>query len=183
VETDRGTRTVEAIDSNNFRISLGSPYDINKTNRIIEVADREYTRAVTINNKQYMITPLTVHQRGAVFFTSDDSLESLRQFSKNIIRSNDQTLHSLQPIFVQILSREDIIVHTWYRGYPKDYISTAAIGATAAIVNGFCDREVIIHNKHEHCYYQWEQTTNEILFTASPKYVFSCSYYYEEREI
>lgn len=183
VETDNGIREIEAIDSNNFRISLGPPFNLETNGEMKELPNREYTQSVVLDNRQYMITPLLLQQKGAIFFTNEESIDSMKQLSESFMKSSDQQLRSLQPIFVIVLSREDIIVYTWYKRFPKDYISAASLGATASIVNGFCDNEIIIHNKQEHCYFQWNQESNNILVTAAPKYVFSGSYYFEERTI
>jgi diaminopimelate epimerase len=183
VETEQGLRLIQAIDSRNFRLSIGTPYYVGEEENtpLREFPNREYTDTVHIHSRKYVITPVRIQQNGAVLFSENNTKRELKDLSLHIYK-NYTSAQPVLPVFVRIVSREDIWIDTWFKFPPVEYSSAASIGGVAAVLNGFCDRELVLHKGAEECYFQWHHSNNEVFITASPQYVFSGSYYFEEHE-
>jgi diaminopimelate epimerase len=195
VETDEGPRTITAVDSNNFSLSLGSPYTLpfsldtgryadsvtekERGSELREIPDGEFTEKIQLRGKQYAVTPVHLHRNGVVLFSDEFTTEKLKQIARDIRRFYSAEMELL-PIFVRVLSREDLHIRTWFPSPPADYVSASAMGGIAGVINGFCDRDIVVHSGLEEYYMQWVSQDNSIHFTASPQYAFSGSYYMED---
>ncbi len=175
VETDTGDRTVEFIDSNNFRISLGTPKD-EEMNEITENPDGEYAVAIEIDRRKIPITPIHLQGYGAVFFYSELLKEDLKILSGKILQ-NKELPASTQPVFVQIYSRDELSVTAWFDGNEVDYAFVCGLSIAASVLNGLTDREAVIHCNKKESFIQWNEDTNEIFYTGTAKYIFSGSFY------
>ena len=84
--------------------------------------------------------------------------------------------------FVRLINKEEIQVRIWKRGVGESLSCVACASATvvAAAINGFSDREVMVHLKGGDLFIQWNEKNNHIFVTSSAFYVFSGSYYFEE---
>ncbi len=182
VQTNPGIRTIEFIDSNNFRISLGIPKDT-ELNELKENPDGEYTTTLAIDEKHIPVTPLHLQAFGAVSYSFDSKKENLKYFSKRI--SQHITLpESVQPVFAHIYSRDELSVKSWFSGNEIDYSFICGLSIVASVLNGFTDREAVVHCHKKKGYVQWIETTNEVLYTGSAIYIFSGSFYLnEDKEI
>lgn len=182
VETSNGIRIIDAIDSNNFRVSLDSPKTEGGENELKEFADTEYNQAINVHGKTYSVTPLHIERDGMVLLSNEIPRIEMKTLAKDMPRLLS-TERKPVPIFVRVMSREDITVFVWFQRPPIDYSSAAAIGGLAAMVNGFCERDIIVHKKNEEHYLQWSTVNNTVYFTGSPRYVFSGSYYMDDEEL
>ncbi|MCK4540806.1 MAG: hypothetical protein KAU17_01080 [Spirochaetales bacterium] len=179
VETINGPKGVDCIDSNNFRISLGIPETLSGTPLQEEVSE-VFTQLVEVEGKNYPITPVRVGRAGGVLLFRDEPVEGLKFLSRKIEKSNFFGVQLL-PVFGKVFSREELLVNTWFREQGVDFSSAGSIATVAAIVNGFCDREVLLHIQGKDSFLQWVEPTNEIFLTGSAEYVFSGTYYFDEQ--
>jgi diaminopimelate epimerase len=198
VETEGGPRNITAVDSNNFTVSLGPPFTLpfsldngrysdtvtpkTKGEELREIPDGEFTEKIQLRGKQYAVTPVRLHRNGVVLFSEEFTTEKLKQIARDIRRFCTDEMELL-PVFVRVLSREDINIRTWFLSAPVDYVSASAMGGIAGVINGFCDRDIVIHSGLEEYYMQWVSQDNTVHFTASPRYAFSGSYYMEEESL
>ncbi|HUZ17899.1 MAG TPA: hypothetical protein VMV68_05895 [Spirochaetia bacterium] len=175
VESTDGVRTVDFIDSSHFRVRLGVPKTHPGGSDLREQPDAEYQRTVEVDGKRISITPLNLSLPGAVVF-SEESSSRLRQLGKGIRGLG------LHPIFCSVYSKDELSVRTWFEREPADYSSACAVATVGAVVNGFAERDVVVHcNKHD-LYIQWVESPNEVLVTGTADYVFSGTFYFDEEE-
>ena len=168
---------IEVIDSESFRISLGPPRSLDGSRELSEDPDSEANLFVEVDGKRRVVTPLFVNRPFLVV------VSSMRGPSvKNLTKSVRMAVPSLKalPVFLRIISREEIAVYTWQPASLQDCTSSVAAAAAAGILNGFCDNDLVVDFKGHTLFVQWMQRTNQILVTATPRYVYSGSYYLEE---
>ena len=179
VECKEGVRTVDFIDSSHFRVALGRPRKLDGSAELREEPDREYTLAIEIDGKKEAVTPLFLQYHGAVLFYTELSEGRLKHLSREL-RSSENFSHPVHPIFVQVFSKDELLMRTWFRKETVDYSSAAGIATVGAVLNGFAERDVIVHCNGQELFAQWTQGTNELFVTGSADYLFSGTFYYDE---
>ena len=176
------SHAIDVIDSESFRISLGTPKTLDGEREVLEEPDTDSNQFVEIDGQRHVATPLRV-QRPFMVVLSTLKGSSVRDLTRSMRRS----LPSVRalPVFLRVISREEIRVHSWQPALLQDCTSTVAAAAAAGILNGFCDNDVVVNYKGHTLFVQWVQQTNRLLVTASPRYVYSGSFHLadpEERE-
>ena len=177
VETGRGPRSIEAIDSESFRLSLGPPRSLDGLRDLTEEPDTEANTFIEIDGKRQVVTPVFVHRPFLVVVSAMKG-SSVRELTRAVRRSVPG-IEAL-PVFLRALNREEISVHSWQSAQVQDSASTVAAAAAASILNGFCDNDLVVDFKGHTLFVQWVQRTNQLLVTATPRYVYSGSFYMEE---
>ncbi len=179
VECSDGVRTVDFIDSSNFRISLGSPTSIESDAELKELPDGEYQQTIEIEGRRLPVTPIQIQYPAAVVFSGDAGRTKLMRLSRSI-RHSPEFEATMHPIFCRVYSKDEIEVHTWFKREAIDYSSAAGIATVGSVLNGLTDREAIVHCNRQELYVQWVQSSNEVLVTSAAEYLFSGTYYVEE---
>ncbi len=178
VECSGGERTVDFIDSSHFRVSLGVPLDVASGAEIREEPDREYAAAVLVDGRNHIVTPLRLQYDAAVHFHGGLSREKLMRLSRSLRKAGIRP--AIHPIFAQVYSKDEMLVRNWFKREPVDYTSAAGIATVASTLNGFTEREALVHCNDEDVFVQWVESTGEVLATASASYLFSGTYYLDE---
>jgi len=180
IETKIGNMGLQIIDSYNLRVNICAPYIIDNSQEIVERLDIKYTGSIMIDDKEYTFTPLFLVSPHAVLFVTDYNFP-IHTIGRKIEK------HPRFPIkinveFVRVFSREEIQIRGWKRGVGETY--SCSIGASAAVVaavlNGFTEREVVVHVKGGDLYIEWNEDTNHVFISGPAQYVFSGTYYFDE---
>lgn len=182
VECPTGIKTVDFIDSNHFRISIGTPRSIDDMSELHELPDRDYHKTVEVDGKKVPFTPVHLQYSAAVVFAGDTGRSKLKRLSRSMRRSPAMTDPG-HPVFSRIYSKDEIEIFTWFKQEAVDYASAAGAATVSAVLNGLSDREVIAHCNKQELYVQWVQSANEVLVTSAADYIFSGSYYLEEEHV
>ena len=177
-EIDGEVRTLDIIDSRSFRISLGAPVFFETGRELLEQPDFDYNINLKVNNKDYVVTPVSFAMNGIVYFPGDMKVQVQKELSGRLKDILKKELH-FQPVFTQVYSREELLVRSWFSKTPVDFSSLAGMATVASVINGFADREPLVHLNRQELFVQWNGRTNHALVTAKPDYVFSGSYYAE----
>ncbi|MEW5816975.1 MAG: hypothetical protein AB1798_16470 [Spirochaetota bacterium] len=184
VEVSSGLHTIEIIDSNHFRISLGSPCYVDSDEQIIEKPDTEYTVSVAVDGKKIIVTPLRLYLNCIIFFYGNMSYKSQRHLALKIIGAfpaADRTV----TVFTRVYSRDEISIKIWYTKtgrqiLPVDYTAASAAAAVAAVLNGFTERDTYVHCNRNGMFAQWNQRSNRVYATSTAQYLFRGTYYLEK---
>ncbi len=170
------TRTVRAIDSSSFRIDLGRPVSLIDEQELSDSSNREYNSSILVNEKWVNLTPVRCRLDCAVIFgkISRGSMRNLDMLLREHVASED-----MQPVFLRVLSPEEVRIHTWFHGDSSDFSATAAAAAVASVANGFSERIVSAHFGDEALFIEWNQSSNRVFVTGTPSYVFTGSMYIE----
>ncbi len=182
VETMKRTIGIEVIDSRSLKVDMGAPFLIDNSSELKEIADMEYTKTLEIDGKSYTYTPVSMGNPHAVIFVSDYNFDLHKLGSQ--IEHHPHFPNRTNVEFVQIYSREEIRMRVWERGSGETLAcgTGASASVVASVLNGFTDREVLVHLNGGDLMINWSEEDNHIYIIGPAEYVFTGTYYYEERE-
>ncbi len=178
VEAGEELRSIESIDSANFRVSIGIPRDFSGA-EIRERPDGEYARPLLVENREVSVTPLAFTDPSYALFYEEEDLSRLKSLFHALCSLPSET-HP-HPVFVQVISREDTMIRTWFSsGAAADYCEPSAVACAASVLNGLAEREMVVHIGEHLKFVQWLSRTNEVFVTSAPDYAFSGSFYIDD---
>jgi diaminopimelate epimerase len=182
VQTGKLRQGVEVIDGRNISITSGSPYSWDGQTKLKEHPERSFSRSLRLGEKSFTFTPVLLDRPHAVFYASPYDL-GFEEFGR-LIRGHEDFPRHTSYVRATVLSREALSIRVWESGALESL--TAEGGANAAVVasvlNGLCDREVLVHLDGGNLFVEWCEEDNLLYTTGPVEYVFTGTYYYEEEE-
>ena len=179
----RGQRSIalQVIDSSNIRQDLGPPFLLGGEEELKELPDMTFTKPVIIEKQEYSCTPVFIENPQAVLFVSAFG-GNLHHLAKKIDHDPLFPEGTGSVSFVRLFSREEFQVRAWRRNENELHAcpKTAAASLVAAALNGFSDREALVHLRGGDLFVEWNEASNHIFFTGPVEYVFSGNFYFEE---
>jgi len=171
---------LEVIDSNNLCLDMGPPYLFDNSQELKEQTVNEYNTSLIINDKEYTITPISMGNPHAVVFVQDYNFPVHATGKK--IEHHPMFPEHTNVEFVRLINKEEIQIRIWKGGVGESLSceTCASAAVIAAAINGFSDRDVMVHLKGGDLFIEWNEKDNHIFVTGSALYVFSGSYYFEE---
>jgi diaminopimelate epimerase len=182
ISTPGGIKSIEAIDSANFRISLSPPLDP-EGNKLKEMISTDTGSYLSLDGKTYPVTPVVIVQLfGALFFDSDPK-KGKKKMGKALAKAG-LFAKEFHPLFIQLYSDDDISFWPWWdSGYGLQETSLAAgAAAVAAAIRGFTGRSLMTRCGKDDFYIEWKEPDGELLLTGGAKYVFTGDYYFDEED-
>ncbi|MBN2353931.1 MAG: diaminopimelate epimerase [Spirochaetales bacterium] len=178
----RGNTAVplEIVDSVNVRQDLGAPRGLDSAAELREVSDAVFARPIVIDDHEYACTPVVIDGTHAVLFVAGFGVSPHRLARK--IEKHPMFTGGADVLFVRVFSREELEVRAWKKGGTESYAcpKTASAGLVAAALNGFAEREALVHLRGGDLFVEWDEASNHVFFTGPAEYVFSGNYYFEE---
>lgn len=169
---------IRVVDSRHFSFSIGVPREIGG-GELVEKSGKEYGKTVTFYNRYFTFTPLFLKYPGIVHFVGDMTVRELKQIHHRLLHTRLLGTPA-QPVFVQTYSRDEIFMRTWYRNsLQPDFTVSAAHSLIGAVVNGFADRQSLVHCPDGQIYIQWDKITGDVFVSGTAEYTFSGSIYLE----
>ncbi|MBI9102804.1 MAG: hypothetical protein JEY99_10345 [Spirochaetales bacterium] len=178
VETIRGIRRVELLDSRNFRLNLGSPLAYN-LNPLKPDPDIDFSELIRLQDRNLSMVPLFLGKKGAAFLDGGQYRGRRKEIIKNLKNLSNKE-DSPHPIFVTIRERDEIGVDSPLDRLNSDNVSSCALGGSAAVLSGLTENELLIRSRRSRYYYEWDSDTNSVFITGSADYAFSGSFYFDE---
>jgi diaminopimelate epimerase len=178
VETRRGVVRAQAIDSRNIRLDLGLPVSPEAAAEIRESPAAAFAVSLEVGGRLLSYTPVSVGTPFGIFFVPGFG-SSTERAARRI------ALHPGFPAgagvaFAQVIDRETLGLRAWDRGRRVPSCSCAAAAVVAAVVNGFCDREVFVRLPGGDLFLEWREETNRLHLTGPALYTFTGTYPFEE---
>jgi diaminopimelate epimerase len=177
-----GSFHVEMIDGRNVTVELGPPYRWRDGRELKETSNLDIDERIAIGKKDYTITPLEFFDVHSVTFDSESSI-NLPRLGRYLARLS---VFPEKPTveLVRVYSRDEINVRIWSQAGREVYSSSAGDGAAvvAAVIHGFTDREVLVHNRGGDIFVKWGESNNRIYVTSSVEYSFIGTYYWDAEE-
>jgi diaminopimelate epimerase len=172
---------LQIIDSSNIRQDLGPPYALNGTGELKEQPDTVFAKPMTIDNHDFSCTPVVLEHPHAVLFVTGFS-SALHRLAKKVEASPLFPEGAGSVAFIRLFSREEMQVRAWRKGESELHAcpKTAGAALVAAALNGFAEREALVHLRGGDLFVQWEEATNHVYFTGPADYVFTGNFYFEE---
>jgi diaminopimelate epimerase len=87
-------------------------------------------------------------------------------------------------VFARLLNREEISLRAWRMGSGELLAADGTAGAAlvAAVLNGFGERQCLVHLESGNLFVEWSESDNLVYASGAADYVFLGTYYYEEGE-
>ncbi len=180
IETMKKTIVVNVIDSKNLMVDMGTPLTTDTGEELKEIAVEDYTKNIIIDGKTYTYTPVAMPNPHAVIFVSDYNF-NLHEVGKKVEHHPDFP-NRTNVEFIQVYSREEIRMRVWERGSGETMAcgTGACASVVASVLNGFTDREVLVHLNGGDLFIEWSDSDNHVYMTGPVEYAFTGKYYYEE---
>jgi diaminopimelate epimerase len=172
---------LEIIDSVNIRQDMGPPLALGGDEELKERPDAIFARPVIVDNHEYSCTPVVLDSPQAVLFVTGFG-GPLQHLARTIEQAPLFPDGAGSVVFVRLFSREELQVRAYKKNEHELHACprVAAASLVAASLNGFTEREALVHLRGGDLFVEWDETTNHVFFTGPAEYVFSGSYYFEE---
>jgi len=172
-------RTIEAVDSQNFRINLGVAKNLEGED-IIPHPDNDYSSVVSLPQRTIPMINLHLQRVGAVFLDGGQYRGKRKEITTEL-KKKKSNLPPVHPVFVTLINRDEISIDSPLDRKNADHSASCALGAAGAVLSGLADRDIIVASKDSRYFFEWTEK-NEILLTGSAAYTFSGTYYCEFEE-
>jgi diaminopimelate epimerase len=178
IETRRGDVRAQAIDSRNIRLDLGLPMSPAAAAEIRESPATAFTASLEVGGRLLSYTPVSVGTPFGVFFVP--GFDSATERAARRIARHPDFPAGAGVAFAQVIDRETLALRSWDRVRCVPSCSCAAAAVVAAVVNGFCDREVFVRLPAGDLFLEWREETNRLHLTGPALYSFTGTYPFEE---
>lgn len=173
LQTSAGPASLQCIDSLHFSLLVGTP--TSDGSRVIE-ADGTVDYQVQVKSGEMTIncTPIQfVTPLAAIYMT-----ERQVRADHPLLLNNREYL----PVHYRVFSLEELELSQPLLN-DIDSIEAAAAAAVAAVSNGFCDRDAVVLYPHGgRFFFEWNQRSNSVYITATPRYAYTGSFAFEEED-
>jgi diaminopimelate epimerase len=182
LESGDGSVAVEILDAHNITVPSGPPGYWDAAGSLRERPGETFTRTLRIGEREHNYTPVAVRGVQAVFFPAGAPLE-LERFGPAVEEAG-LFAAGTQLVFARTISREEASVRAWQVGRGELLASegSACAGAVAAVLNGFADRQMLVHLEGGNLFMEWSEDDNLVYASGPADYVFLGTYYYDEGE-
>ena len=179
IEIRNDTSLITMVDSENITVDMGQAFHVRCDQAIVDSSEKSLRTNLMLRGKEYSLFPLVLYEEQAVVFAAEYK-GSLAGIGKSVTKK----YHTKTATLVWIYSREELRIRIWQSGEGEIPSSAASSGAAAvtAVLEGFLDREALIHNMGGDIYINWNETNNRIYSTGPVEYVFIGTYYWETWE-
>jgi len=178
LEPRRGDVHAQAIDSSNIRLGLGSPVSPATAAEIRESPEAAFTVSLEVDGRLLSYTPVSVGSPFGVFFVP--GFDAAAERTARRIGRHPGFPAGAGVALVRVIDRETLALRSGDRGRRVPSCSCAAAAVVAAVVNGFCDREVFVRLPGGDLYLEWREDTNRLHLTGPAQYAFTGTYPFEE---
>ena len=182
LETGDGQVAVEVLDAHNVTVPSGPPGYWDASGTLRERPGETFTRTLRIAEREHNYTPVALRGVQAVFFPAAAPLE-LDRFGP-AVETAGLFAAGTQLVFARTISREETSVRAWQVGLGELLASegAACAAAVAAVLNGFGDRQTLLHLEGGNLFLEWSEADNLVYASGPADYVFLGTYYYDEGE-
>lgn len=130
-------------------------------------------KCVTIHRKDFIFTCVSMGNPHAVTFVEDPQLFPVEEYGKRV-ETNPLFPNRTNVEFVQVINRKHIKMRVWERGSGETLAcgTGACAAVVAAILNGFCDREVQVSLVGGELTITWNEQDNHVYMSGPAAFSF-----------
>jgi diaminopimelate epimerase len=182
LETPESSIPVEVLDAHNITVPFGPPAYWEGQTALRERSAETFTRTARLGDRELNFTPVRLGSPYAVFFPIGTPLEVPALCTE--IEQAGAFAAGVDLVFARLLSREEISLRAWRVGSGELLASDGTAGAAlvAAVLNGFGERQGLVHLESGNLFVEWSESDNLVYASGAAEYVFLGTYYYEEGE-
>ncbi|MGC9312003.1 MAG: hypothetical protein ACP5IA_04885 [Sediminispirochaetaceae bacterium] len=173
LQTSAGPSTLQCIDSRHFSLLVGTPTS-DGIRPIVPGQAVDYQVQIKTGGRTVSCTPVQfTNPLAAIYMTErQEQVHDPLEMKDGIYLPVYYRVFSSEEIELPRLSSDEI-----------DSIEAAAAAAVAAVSNGFCERDaVVLQPDGGQFFFEWNERSNSVFITATPRYAFAGSFAFEEEE-
>ncbi len=173
MQTIAGPATLQCIDSQHFSLLIGTPTS-DGSHPIIPGQAVDYQVQIKTGDMTVSCTPVQfANPLAAIYMTErQERVHAPLQMKGGVYLPVQYRVFSSEEIELPRLLFDEI-----------DSIEAAAAAAVAAVSNGFCERDaVVLQPDGGQFFFEWNERSNSVYITATPRYAFAGSFAFEEEE-
>lgn len=171
VETLAGIKTLQLFVENGkvakVRVDMGSPILTPAEIPVVAEGDKAVDEPILVDGKEYHMTCVSMGNPHCVVFMDDVEnfeiektgplFENYKDFPKRI---NTE--------FVKVIDEHTLQMRVWERGSGETFAcgTGACATAVAAVLNGHCNGEILIHLLGGDLKIEWDKETNHVFMTG-----------------
>ncbi|MFO7850747.1 MAG: hypothetical protein R6V67_12395 [Spirochaetia bacterium] len=180
LENKNRAYSVQCIDGVHFRHSLEAPTTVDgKTIKSEE--DVDLSVRLRVGLRTLSCTPLRFREIVVAIYSNKEQFTETTPI-EGLDEELDIDSRNYRPVGYQVYTRDELSL--FFRNKEEgDAVEGAAAAATAAVLGGFCDLDVVIHYRGGKFLYEWNQQTNRVFITGTPLYVFTGTYELDEETL
>ena len=155
------------------KVNMGAPILAPSEIPVIAVGDRAINLSITVQEKEYHMTCVSMGNPHAIIFVDDVMAMNLEKIGP------DFENHSMFPRrtnteFVQIVDRNHVKMRVWERGTGETLACGTGCCATAVacVLNGYTDTKVEVEVLGGKIFIEWDRETNLVYMTGPAVTVF-----------
>ena len=161
VETKAGIIVPKIISENEVCVNMGIP--ILEPNKIPCKTKANLNIPYTLNNKDFLLNTVSMGNPHCVIFVEKDSKELAYKYG-SIIENDKLFPEKTNVEFVEILSKDEVIIHVWERGC--GITSACGTGACATVVagilNGYLNNSIKVNLPGGTLKIEWNGNSTDI---------------------
>ncbi|MFC1753098.1 diaminopimelate epimerase [Thermoproteota archaeon] len=161
---------IEAIE-----IDMGEPaFQRSKIPMLGPDTDKVINEPISINNREFRITCVSMGNPHAVVFVEDLKTIDIPTLGP-LFEKNERFPERVNTEFVQILNRQEAVTIVWERGAGETLAcGTGACAVVAAgVLNNLLDRKVMVHLPGGSLPVEWQESDNHIMMSGPAELVFT----------
>lgn len=165
------------------RVDMGEPELAARKIPVIWDDDTVIDRELTVGGKLYSVTCVSMGNPHCVVFT--ENTEELNLPALGPLFENHAAFPArVNAEFVTILDRTHLRMRVWERGSTETMAcgTGACAAAVAAILNNYCERDVVITLNGGDLKISWDEATNHVFMEGPARTAFTGIFYPEEEE-
>ncbi len=155
------------------RVDMGEPILEAEKIPVLHESSPVIGKKIPVSGKELAFTCVSMGNPHAVTFVEDTQAMPVEEYGKQV--ENNQLFPKKTNVeFVQVLGRSNIKMRVWERGSGETLAcgTGACASAVAAILNGFCDRELQVSLLGGELTIAWNEEDNHVYMTGPAAFSF-----------
>lgn len=171
VETLAGIKTLQLFVENGkvakVRVDMGSPILTPAEIPVVAEGDKAVDEPILVDGKEYHMTCVSMGNPHCVVFMDD--VENFEIEKTGPLFENYKNFpRRINTEFVKVIDEHTLQMRVWERGSGETFAcgTGACATAVAAVLNGHCNGEILIHLLGGDLKIEWDKETNHVFMTG-----------------
>ena len=171
VETKSGLRVVELLFKDDkcvgAKVDMGKPILTCKDIPCTYDSETMINEVVTIGDHDYPLTTISMGNPHAIVYVDDVKNLPIEKIGP-LFEKHERFPNRVNTEFVKVLDRNTVEMRVWERGSGETLAcgTGACATAVAAVLNGHCNGEILIHLLGGDLKIEWDKETNHVFMTG-----------------
>lgn len=165
--------TVQNGETAAVRVDMGEPELVAARVPVIADAERAVDEPITVCEKEYRMTCVSMGNPHAVVFMDDVAGLKIEELGPHF-ENHERFPRRTNTEFVQVLDRSRVRMRVWERGTGETLACGTGCCATAVacVLNGLTDRRVVVQVLGGELVIEWDDKSDHVFMTGPAAFVF-----------